>query len=300
VLTRGASWLPGIVAIAVSGAATAATAAFEVPPLMQPPVSDRHPGKLIWAELMTPDVAAAKRFYAGLFGWSFKDLHAPSVEYSVALLEGAPIAGLVQRSGRPPGKAQPAWVPFFSIASVRAAAQVITAQGGRQLVAPRAVRQRGQQAVYADPQGAVFAVLNSHSGDPPDVLAAPGEWIWSALLTRDPSADAAFYHDVFGLEVFDLPRGVRGAHEILASGQYARASVNPLPQEANTRPHWVDFVRVPSAAEAAARAGTLGGRVVVEPHPDRHGGLVALLADPAGALIGVMEWNDSTDGGAAK
>ncbi|HEV2227330.1 MAG TPA: VOC family protein [Steroidobacteraceae bacterium] len=299
-MRTGRWWLLGVVVMAAARAAPAATAPFEVPPLMQPPVAAEHPGKLIWAELMTPDVAAAKRFYGGLFGWTFRDIHAPSVEYSVALLDGAPIAGFVQRTMRPPGKSQPAWVPFFSVPSVHAAAQAIAAQGGRQLVAPRAVRHRGQQAVYADPQGAVFAVCNSHSGDPPDVLAAPGEWIWSALVTKDPQADAAFYRDVFGFEVFDLPSGTRGAHLVLASEQYARASVNPLPRDGNVRPHWIDFVRVASAADTAARAGAVGGRVLVEPHADRHGGLVALLADPAGALIGVMEWNAATDAGAAK
>ncbi len=294
------SWVLGVMVMAAAGAASAGTASFEVPPLMQAPVASEHPGKLIWAELMTPDVTAAKRFYGGLFGWSFQDIHAQRVEYSIALLDGAPIAGLVQRVARPAAKSQPAWVPFFSVPSVRAAAQAIAAQGGRELVAPRAYRHRGQQAVYADPQGAVFAVCNSHSGDPPDVLAAPGEWIWSALVTKDPAADAAFYHDVFGFEVFDLPRGARGAHVILASEQYARASVNPLPQDGNVRPHWIDFVRVASAADTAAKAGSLGGRVLVEPHADRHGGLVALLADPAGALIGVMEWNATTGDGAAK
>jgi hypothetical protein len=33
--------------------------------------------------------------------------------------------------------------------------------------------------------------------------------------------------------------------------------------------------------------------VVVEPHVDRHGGRVALVADPAGALVGLMEWSDA-------
>lgn len=299
-MPAGISWVLGFVLVAAASASSAETAAFELPPLMQPPVAEEHPGKLIWAELLTPDVAAAKRFYGGLFGWTFRDVHARSAEYSVAWLDGAPIAGVVRRTARPAARSGPAWVPFFSVASVRAAAERISAGGGHQLVAPHAYRRRGQQAVYADPQGAVFAVCNSQSGDPPDVLAAPGEWIWSALVTKDPRADAAFYKDVLGFDVFDLPRGSRGAHLILASEQYARASVNPLPREGNIRPHWIDFVRVPSAADAAARAGSLGGRVLVEPHADREGGLVALLADPAGALIGVMEWSGATGGGAAK
>jgi predicted enzyme related to lactoylglutathione lyase len=47
------------------------------------------------------------------------------------------------------------------------------------------------------------------------------------------------------------------------------------------------------AAGAAAKAVALGGRVVVEPHIDRHGGKVAVVADPTGAPFGLMEWSDT-------
>jgi len=32
---------------------------------------------------------------------------------------------------------------------------------------------------------------------------------------------------------------------------------------------------------------------LVEPRMDRHGGMVAVMADPAGAPFGLMEWSDS-------
>jgi predicted enzyme related to lactoylglutathione lyase len=38
---------------------------------------------------------------------------------------------------------------------------------------------------------------------------------------------------------------------------------------------------------------TLGGRVLVQPHIDRHGGKVAVVADPSGAHLGLMEWADA-------
>jgi len=37
----------------------------------------------------------------------------------------------------------------------------------------------------------------------------------------------------------------------------------------------------------------LGGKVLVEPHMDRHGGQVAVIADPSGAPLGLMEWTDT-------
>jgi len=233
--------------MAVAG--TAAAASFEFPPLMQPAAGER-PGKLIWAELITPDLAAAEHFYGGLFGWTFREVRTGDSSYAIAKLGDDPVAGIVQRPLRSDRGSQPAWLTFLSVPNVHPAREAILAHGGKELAAPRAYRSRGQQALYTDPQGAVFAILNSHSGDPPDVLAAPGEWIWSALVTRDPDSAAAFYQEVFGFEVFELPSSPRGAHLVLASEQFARASVNPLPRD-DTQPHWVNFVRVTDVARAA-------------------------------------------------
>jgi uncharacterized protein len=273
--------------------ATAAAAPFELPPLVQPASSERHAGKVIWADLITPDLAGAKRFYGSLFGWTFNDIHAGDTDYSVALLNGAPVGGLVQRTIRPGDSRQPAWLTFISVPDVDEAGRTTVAQGGKVLSPPRTHPNRGRQAVLADPQGAVYAVLQSSSGDPPDVLAVPGEWIWSSLVTRDPDTAAAFYQAVFGYEVFALPSDDGSEHVLLATDNYARASANALPSKvAKLRPHWLNFVRVASTTAAAAKVEALGGRVLVAPHLDRHGGLIALVADPAGAPFGLLEWTD--------
>jgi len=284
---------------ALTQSSGAAPESFELPPLMQPAAAE-HPGKLVWAELVTPDLAAAERFYGGVFGWTFQDIRiGDDTTYAVAKLGDAPVAGLVRRPVPSDARQQAAWLPFLSVSSVAGTGQRVLEHGGKELKPLRAYRMRGKQAIYADPQGAAFAVLNSHSGDPPDVLPAPGEWIWGAVMTRNPDSDAAFYQDVFGYEVFELPTDARGEHLLLASENYARASVNPLPQPGDVQPHWIGFVRVIDVPQAADAAKRLGGRVLVEPHNDRHGGTVALLADPAGAAIGVMDWIQTAPPGAA-
>lgn len=263
---------------------------FEFPALMQPKVSEEHPGKLIWAELVTSDLAGAQQFYGGLFGWTFAPVHAGDTEYAVALLDGAPIAGLVKRALPAGDHRHPAWLPFLSVRSVRDADRGILSHGGRLVLAAHTYPRRGRQGVYADPDGAVFAVLHSSSGDPPDVLAAPGEWIWSALVTPQPDADAAFYQDVFGFEVFDISEGAPEEHLVLATEQFARASINAPPAAVQPPPHWISYLRVTSVADTVARAEGLGGHVLVAPHPGRHGGPMAIIADPTGAPIGVLEW----------
>jgi predicted enzyme related to lactoylglutathione lyase len=285
----------------IMASAAIAAPTFVLPPLVQPASTEHHPGKVIWADLVTPDIAAAKHFYGELFGWTFNDVHTGASDYSVALLDGNPVGGLFQRGMRPGEQRQPAWLTFISVPDVAAAGHNIVAHGGKMLAPIRSYPDRGRQAVFADPQGAVFAVLQSSSGDPEDVLAAPGEWIWSSVLARDPDTDAAFYQSVFGYEVFEIPGEDGSKHLLLSTDDYARVSLNALPADAAKRhPHWLNFVRVTSATDTAARAEALGGRVLVKPFTDRHGGLIAVVADPAGAPFGLLEWTDTDSKQGAK
>jgi uncharacterized protein len=286
-------WAVGLLWI-IATMATALAVPFELPPLVQPASSEHHPGKIVWADLVTPNLAAAKRFYGALFGWTFNDIHTGATDYSLALLGGAPVGGIVERTVKQGERRQPAWLTFISVGNVDKAQQTVVAHGGKVLSRPHVYAQRGRQAVFADPQGAVFAVLQSSSGDPQDALALPGEWIWSSLASHDPGTEAAFYQDIFGYEVFDLPDEDGLEHVLLATDDYARASSNALPAEASgLHPHWLNFVRVVSATDTAAKVESLGGRVLVAPHPDRHGGLIAVVADPAGAPFGLLEWTDA-------
>jgi len=284
-------------AAAITAAHAALGAAVVLPPLTQPASGEHHVGKVVWADLVTPDLDGAKRFYGALFGWTFRSVPGDS-NYALALLDGEPVGGLFQKALAAGQSQQPAWLTFLAVRDVDAAQQGALQHGGKVLFKAHNYPHRGRQVVLADPDGAVFAVLAAEGGDPPDYLAAPGEWIWSSLLVADPKQETDFYKSLFGYDVYDLASegGTEdGAqHYILSSDSYARAGLNGLPADSMRRhPHWLNFVRVADAANAAEKALALGGRVLVEPRIDRHGGRLAILADPSGAPFGVMEWSDA-------
>jgi uncharacterized protein len=289
--------LPRTMLLGLIGAAAAVpafSAQLQFPPLVQPASQEHHVGKVIFVELVTPDLTAAKTFYSGLFGWTFRDMQGDGRQYAEAFLDGRPVAGLIQKDMQPDHRRQPAWLTFIAVRDVDAATAAATKQGAKTLFEPHSFPDRGREAVFADPQGAIFAVLASTSGDPPDVLAAPGEWIWSSLITTDPDTDAAFYQNLFDYEVFDLPADEGAQHLMLATENYSRASANTLPaNKKDVHPHWLNFVRVDDASSVASKVTALGGHVLVEPHVDRHGGQVAVVADPSGAPFGLLEWSES-------
>jgi predicted enzyme related to lactoylglutathione lyase len=266
----------------------------KLPPLNVVSGSPRLPGKFVWADLVTDDAAAARTFYSRLFNWDIRSYGG----YLIAFNDDRPLAGLFQRA-RPAGSAaKPRWFGYLSVPDVSRAQTQITNAGGRILSAPEKVPKRGEQAVFADPEGAVFGVVKSSSGDPPDFLAEPGDWIWIQLLSRDARQAATFYRGVAGYEVVENTRENQVSDLVLTRDGYARATVRTLPvDKADYAPAWLPFVRVALVGEAVKRARELGGRVVVEPRPALLEGRLAVIADPTGAPIGLMEWDPQTGKG---
>jgi predicted enzyme related to lactoylglutathione lyase len=287
---RAGRWLAlWAVACAALTPARAAGAA-ELPPLTTVSGSPRLPGKFVWADLVTDDVAAARKFYAQLLGWTFRDL----AGYAIATNDERPLAGMFQRP-RPAGRedARPRWLGYVSVPNVERAQSAVTRAGGRVLAAPGKFPQRGEQAVFADPEGAPFGVVKSSGGDPEDFLAEPGDWIWMQLMSRDGRKAAEFYRSVAGYEVVENSQTNRLSDFVLTSKGYARATVRTLPPgQHQVRPTWLPFVRVKNVRETVARAGELGGKVLIEPRPRFLEGRVAVIADPTGAALGVLEWGD--------
>ena len=261
-----------------------------LPPITTVPGSPRLPGKFVWADLVTDDVKAAAKFYSSLFGWRFNDYGG----YIIGMNDERPLCGMFQRPRPKDRVAEPRWFGYISVGSVEEAQRAVTKAGGRVLAEPKKMPKRGQQAVFADPEGAVFGVIKSSSGDLEDFLASPGDWIWIQLLSRDGRKAAEFYRGVAGYEIIENTTSNRLSDFVLTSKGYARATVRTIPsaKQKDVEPTWLPFVRVKNVGESAALAKQLGGKVRIEPKPELFDGKVAVVADPTGAVIGILEWSE--------
>lgn len=283
------AWLVLVVLGCAGPAALPGADTAQLPPLTTVPGSPRLPGKVIWSDLVTDDVPAARKFYSRLFGWTFQDVGS----YAIAANDERPLCGMFQRprpADRP--EARPRWIAYISVASVDRAERAVTKAGGRVVAEPREMPRRGAQAVFADPEGALFGVIRSSSGDPQDFLPEPGDWIWIQLLSRDARKAAEFYRAIAGYEVIENSASNRLNDYVLASKGYARATVRTIPKANDqVQPTWLPFVRVKNVTDSVVRAKELGGRALIEPKPEVFDGKVAVVADPTGAAIGLLEWS---------
>jgi hypothetical protein len=152
-------WAPRGLAIALICCLLAPAAAFAEPRFEMPPIGgsgavERHPGKVIWVDLVTPDLAGAEHFYGGLFSWTFQQIRP---DYAVALLGGRPIGGVLQRPVPAGQKRQPGWLTFIAVPDLDAADKLALAHGAKSLAPAKTYPRRGSQAIFADPEGARFS-----------------------------------------------------------------------------------------------------------------------------------------------
>ena len=125
----------------------------------QRPEGPAQIGDASWHELMTTDMPAAMRFYQDVFGWQPSDSMdmGDMGTYQMFNRPHGMIGGMMNK---PPQMANvpPNWQIYFRVPDVHAAAERITANGGKILNGPMEVP-GGDWVVNAmDPQGAAFGL----------------------------------------------------------------------------------------------------------------------------------------------
>lgn len=108
--------------------------------------------------------------------------------------------------------------------------------------------------------------------------------------TWQPDADSAveFYKGVFGWQAEDtMPEGVDGRHYMCRLDGRDVAAIASRPEDASDVTAWTTYVWVDDVEATVAKVTGAGGTVVKAPFDALDGGRIAIVADPAGAVLGI-------------
>jgi predicted enzyme related to lactoylglutathione lyase len=214
----------------------------------------RYPhGVPSWVDVTQTDLAAARGFYGGLFGWELTDAtprDAPGA-YLIATLDGHDAAAVAPADDA----GGTSWRTYVACDDADATASVVRDAGGRVLVAPEDAGPGGRSATCADPQGAVFHLWQARRRLGAQVANVPGAWNVSILHTPDPGAVLPFYAAVFGWAV-DAGLGA-GMIRVPGYGDHLAATVDPHIHERQqlAPPGFADVVAGVSPDADPAQAG---------------------------------------------
>jgi predicted enzyme related to lactoylglutathione lyase len=100
----------------------------------------------------------------------------------------------------------------------------------------------------------------------------------------------SFYTELFGWEAEDtMPADVEGIHYMCRLRGLDVAAVASRPEEAPPATVWNTYVWVDDVDGTIAKVRQAAGSVVKEPFDALDGGRIAVIADPAGAAIGIWQ-----------
>ncbi len=228
-------------------------------------VPDYPYGAPCWVDLLVSDVERAQSFYSELFGWRWLAGDAATGGYTMALLDGHPVAGISRKPVGAPIASQ--WTTYLRVGQIE-----VAAGGHRRPRRPHPRVGPCRSAPSPAPSSrSTPAAPTSACGSPATcraaaLLDAPGSLTWNELLTRDYDRVQAFQLGVFGHEFTDEtePGGPRWATAHTGDGNpaYGLAEIgDEWPRE--IPPHWVASF----AAEQRRAVARQGARPRRHAHP---------------------------------
>jgi predicted enzyme related to lactoylglutathione lyase len=246
------------------------------------------PGTPCWADLGTPDIEAAAKFYGDLFGWSVEEGENSEQTggYRQATLRGKPVAGAMplMQEGQPP-----AWSTYVSVENAEATTAKVREAGGTVMAEPMDVMDLGKMAIFADPTGAVFGIWQPGTFVGAEIVNEAGAIVWNELNTRDTEGAKAFYGAVFGWS-FEEREFETGNYTSLKVGEDTVGGMiditGRVPDEVPA--HWLVYFAVDDADATIEKAKGSGGEAVFGPENISEVGRIAVLKDPFGAVFALI------------
>jgi predicted enzyme related to lactoylglutathione lyase len=116
-------------------------------------------GAMVWNELNTRDVPAARDFYGAVFGWGFDEREFETGTYTSIKLGEDTVGGMLDVNGRVPDEVPNHWLVYFASEDADATVEKAKATGGSVAFGPEDIAEVGRIAVLVDPFGAAFAVI---------------------------------------------------------------------------------------------------------------------------------------------
>lgn len=246
-------------------------------------------GEFVWYELSTNDLAGAIKFYGDVVGWDnqkFEGGGGPS--YWIWTAGGAGIGGLMALTEESKKvNAAPHWNGYVHVADVDAAVARAVELGATTCVPPHDIPTVGRIAMFADPQGAVLAMIRPQGEDrpPPDADVA-GHVVWRELLCKDPSAELRFYRELLGwTEIRAVDMGPNGTYHVYGKNGRDFGGMMRPPDGYPLPPHFLYYVHVNDLDASVERVKRGGGKVWMGPMPIPTGNRIAQCADPQGAVF---------------
>lgn len=263
----------------------------------------RTTGTSAWIDLGAHDLAAAKTFYSGLFGWSFEQLGDEFNSYNLIRNGDGLVGGAMDVTGMtcPLGQPIPSeWSVYLTVDDLDSRLAKAEQNGAIVAMPAEQIGDSGRMAMIIDPTGAAICLWEPRDLDGYDFTGAAGSPVWFELMTHQFDQAAEFYTAVFDANLVPMSEQMNDdGFRYVTNGPDETASwglgdaTGVMPDDAAG---WRIYLGVEACDAATEKVTALGGRLLDGP-VDSPFGRIATVADPEGATFQICAMSEAVPEG---
>jgi uncharacterized protein len=115
----------------------------------------------------------------------------------------------------------------------------------------------------------------------------PNPFVHVELNSSDIEASKRFYGGLFEWNLEDMPMGEH-SYTMIKVGEGTGGGMMKHPMSGQPSV-WIPYVQVDDVRASTTKAGSLGGKVIVNSQDIPGGGTFSVVQDPTGAVIGLFQ-----------
>jgi predicted enzyme related to lactoylglutathione lyase len=248
-----------------------------------------------WVELAAKNTDVAKKFYAGLLGWTYVEKEMPEGmgNYIMAMADNAPVGAMFSLAAEAFAgqNIPPHWASYIRVDNCDENLLKAQSLGAKVLKPAFDVMGAGRMATIQDPAGAVINLWEKkgNAGAPVQPMTH-GACCWNELLVGDPDAALAFYTKLFGWTAEKSEFDGKTYHSLKHADGTPIGGLMKTPAEIPCPPAWATYFTVTDLKKAMDFVSANGGVVHFGPHEVHGMGHFAACQDPDGAPFSLFKF----------
>jgi hypothetical protein len=182
----------------------------------------------------------------------------------------------------------PHWMLYISVENADQSVAKAAQAGGTVLSPAFDVMDAGRMAVIQDPTGAIFSLWQPKRSQG-ITITGDNAFCWADLSTPDPERAGKFYAELFGWQLAKDEKDPSGYIHI-KNGENFIGGIPPAAHRSPTAPpHWLIYFQVADPEGTTAKAGKLGGRILMPARKMENVGTFSIVSDPQGAAFALFK-----------
>jgi predicted enzyme related to lactoylglutathione lyase len=242
-------------------------------------------GKIVWYNLVTPNIEDSKQFYGSIFDWTFQDIDLKGQKFTIIKYNTTLIGSMLEL----PKADASLWLASVSVSDIKGIIKKYTDNKGKLLINSFNVSGTGEQVILEGPLGEKMAYIQNPASPVSFIDNGPNQWIWAELWSTNAETSKVFYESVWNSNTTASEVEERPYWYFENDGEKVAGMITNPVEGSNTQ--WVPYINMADITKLNKKLEALDANIMLAPKNTKNESIL-IFQDPHGATICAQNYSN--------